>query len=77
MTDAQRRRLFAMAVGSRDKPGALAGSRRERLNQLNELLRRHGYDWDSIDEATPSYWLNQSAYDELIEELDVIRGGRL
>ena len=78
ITDAQRRRLFAIALGTQASVGALAGSKRHKLNQLNEMLGSFGYDWDAVDEmCNPSGWIRVADYDELIAQLEVIRGGAM
>ena len=80
ISDAQRRRLFAIALGnrSRKEPGALAGNKRQQLMQLNEMLESFGYDWDAVDEmCNPQGWLTVSDYDEIVSQLLAIKGGVL
>ena len=76
ISEAQLRRLFALAYGSGGESGALGGNKRERMNQLHSLIQRWGYDWDGVDENTdPKLWLRECDYNEIVSELLAMRGG--
>jgi hypothetical protein len=76
ISEAQLRRLYAIAYGSHGAAGALFGNARERANQLHSLIQRWGYDWDGVDQNTdPKLWLKQTDYDEIVSELLAMRGG--
>lgn len=76
ISEAQLRRLFAIANGSGGEPGALGGNKRDRVNQLWEIVQRYGYtDWDCVDEnANPSRWLKVADYEQIVAELQAMRG---
>ena len=77
ISEAQLRRLFAIAHGSGGEPGALGGNNRERVNQLWEIVQRYGYtDWDCVDaDGNPSLWISVADYNQIIAELQAMRGG--
>lgn len=76
ITERQLRRLFAIAYGTREERGALGGSKRDKANQLYELLQQFGLEWDAVDQdGPPRLWINQHDYDELIVQLEAMRGG--
>lgn len=71
ISEAQLRRLFAVAYGIGEGSGALGGNKREKANQLWEIVQRYGYDdWDCVDEnANPSLWISVADYNQIIAEL--------
>jgi hypothetical protein len=79
VTERQLARLFSIAYGGRGQPGALGGNKRERITQLFEMLQQFGYEtWDAVDaHAAPEGWIRQRDYDELVSQLEVMRGGKL
>lgn len=79
ISDAQRRRLFAIALGTQASVGALAGNKREKLMQLWEMIQTFGYDdWSCVeDDADPSGWITVDDYEELVSQLLAIKGESL
>ena len=77
ITEKQLHRLFAIAHGSGGEAGVLGGNKRDRVNQLWEIVQSYGYnDWDCVDEnGNPSRWLKVCDYDEIVAELQAMRGG--
>ena len=77
ISEKQLARLFAIAYGSGGEPGALGGTKRDRANQLWEIVQRHGYDdWDCVDQnVDPSRWLRECDYNEIVAELKAMDGG--
>ena len=76
---AQLRRLYAIAYGTKYSAGALGGTKRDKANQLWEIVQRYGYDdWDCVDQnADPKGWLHVAHYNQIIEELEAMKGARL
>jgi len=77
ISEAQLRRLFALAYGSGGEPGALGGNKRDRANQLWEIVQRYGYDdWNCVDQnVNPARWLREADYEAIVGELHAMRGG--
>ena len=77
VTERQLARLFAIAYGTKQQPGALGGNKRDKANQLWEIVQRYGYDdWDCVDQDAPSHlWLKLGDYEQIIGELRAMRGG--
>ena len=76
---AQLARLYAIAYGANGQPGALGGNKRDKANQLWELVQRWGYDdWNCVDQHVErKHWLRQCDYDEIIGELIAMKGETL
>ena len=79
ISEAQLRRLYALAYGTRVQSGAFGGNKRDKANQLWELVQRWGYDdWNCVDQHVErKHWLRQCDYDEIIGELLAMKGETL
>lgn len=78
VSEAQLVRLFAIVHGTRERPSRLGGNKRDRVNQLHEIIQRYGYDWEAVDKNTdPTLWLKECDYDQIIGELLAMKGETL
>ena len=77
ISEAQLRRLFAIVHGTREQPPRLGGNKRDRVNQLWQIVQRYGYtDWDCVDsDGNPSRWISVADYEQIVAELQAMRGG--
>ena len=77
ISERQLARLYAIAYGVGGEPGALPGNKREKAQQLWELIQRWGYDdWSAVDRhVSPHRWLRECDYEEIIGELLAMKGG--